>query len=221
MRINLKKMTDAGVTIATGTDAGNIGTLHAISYWNELQAMKESGMSNWQILRASTLNGAKAMGKQDRFGSIATGKKALLLLLDANPVENLENLKLIHTVINKGIAINPDTLIHEDPEQVVQRQLNAYNAGNIDAFLDAYSDDIELYVFPDSLTSKGKEIMRNRYEPMFKRYPDLHCEIKNRIVQNNVIIDEEYVTATGRKPLEAIAIYHVENGRIKKVHFIR
>ena len=46
MRVNLKKLSDGGVTIATGTDAGNIGTLHASSYMHELKAMQESGMTN-------------------------------------------------------------------------------------------------------------------------------------------------------------------------------
>ncbi|RYF98363.1 MAG: amidohydrolase, partial [Chitinophagaceae bacterium] len=67
--INLKKLSDAGVIIATGTDAGNIGTLHASSYLGELQTMKLSGMSNWQILQASTINGAKVFGKETEFGS--------------------------------------------------------------------------------------------------------------------------------------------------------
>ena len=49
MRTNLKTLVDAGVTIATGTDAGNIGTLHASSYLAELRAMQASGMTNWQM----------------------------------------------------------------------------------------------------------------------------------------------------------------------------
>lgn len=227
MKMNLKKLADAGVVIATGTDAGNIGTLHATSYMNELKAMKESGMTNWQLLQASTLNGAKAMGKEKELGSIRIGKKAELLLLDANPVENLDNLKAIRLVINKGTLINPDTLVTESPVQLIQRQLNAYNERNIDAFMDTYADDIELYTFPNTLTSKGKEAMRKGYEAMFKRFPELHCEIKKRIIQGNVIIDQERVSGTSKgpnepsSPFEAVAIYHVENGKIKKVYFIK
>lgn len=221
MKINLKRMSDAGVVIATGTDAGNIGTLHATSYVNELKAMKQSGMTNWQIIQASTLNGAKAIGKENEFGSIALGKKANLLLLEANPVDDLEHLKAIQLVINKGVAIDPDTLIKESPVQLVQRQLNAYNERNIDAFMDTYADEIELYTFPDVLTSKGKEAMRKNYDAMFKKFPALHCEIKNRIVQGNVIIDQEHVTGTSKKAFGATAVYHVENGKIRKVYFIR
>lgn len=221
MMVNLKKLVDAGVTIATGTDAGNIGTLHATSYMNELKAMKKSGMSNWQIIQASTINGAKAISKEKEFGSIIVGKKANMILLNANPVDDLENLRKINYVINKGTVIMPDTLVHESAIQIVQRQLNAYNERNIDAFLETYSDDAELYIFPDSLMSKGKDAMRKKYATVFEKYPDLHCEIKTRIVQGNTVIDKEYVTATGRKPLEGTVVYKIKNDKINQVYFIK
>ncbi|RYF96761.1 MAG: amidohydrolase, partial [Chitinophagaceae bacterium] len=217
--INLKKLSDAGVLIATGTDAGNIGTLHASSYLGELQTMKLSGMSNWQILQASTINGAKVVGKETEFGSITAGKKANLVLLDANPVDSLENITRINRVINRGVVFLPDSIVQETPVQLVQRQLNAYNARNIEAFLDTYADDVELYDFPDKLIAKGKDSMRVNYAGMFNDLPDLHCEILNRIVQGNTIIDRERVRVRG-KFLEAVAVYKVENGKIKKVWFI-
>ena len=91
-------LSDAGVVIATGTDAGNIGTMHASSYLAELQAMQKSGMTNWQIIEASTINGAKVLDKEDELGSVRIGKKANLILLDANPVEQIENVTKIHRV---------------------------------------------------------------------------------------------------------------------------
>jgi imidazolonepropionase-like amidohydrolase len=216
---NLKKLSDAGVIIATGTDAGNIGTLHASSYLAELQAMHTAGMSNWQIIQASTINGAKFLNKENEFGSIAVGKKANLILLNANPIDSIENLTKIYRVINKGMALNPDTLVTETPEALVQRQLNAYNFRNIDAFLDTYADDVELYTYPDKLVSKGKEAMRKSYALMFANIPNLHCEILGRIVQGNIVIDKERVQFKDRME-EATAIYHIENNKIKKVYFI-
>ena len=132
---NLKILSDAGVLIATGTDAGNIGTLHASSYLSELKAMQNSGMTNWQILQASTINGAKILNKENEFGTVTVGKKANLILLDANPIENIENITKIYRVINKGVVFDPDTLIKETTSALAQRQLNAYNLRNIEAFL--------------------------------------------------------------------------------------
>jgi len=217
--VNLKILSDAGVLIATGTDAGNIGTLHASSYLKELQAMKTSGMSNWQILQASTINGAKILDKQDEFGTINIGKKANLILLDENPIHNIENLTKIHLVINKGTVFESNSLVKDTPEDLVQRQLNGYNLRDIDAFLEPYADDVEIYNYPDQLITKGKTNMRIGYSQMFQTVPNLHCELKGRLIRGNIVIDQEYVQF-GEKILEAIAIYHIENNKIKKVYFI-
>jgi len=216
---NLKILSDAGVIIATGTDAGNIGTLHASSYAAELQAMKKSGMDNWQIIIASTLNGAKVLGKENEFGSVTKGKKANLILLDQNPVTDISNLSKINTVINKGIAFTPEKLLQDTPEILVQRQLNGYNYRNIEAFLEPYADDVEVYLYPDKLLGKGKEGMRKSYSEMFDKTPNLHCELKARIVQGNIVIDKEYVRFANEY-VDATAIYHIENGKIKKVYFV-
>lgn len=216
---NLKKLSDAGVLIATGTDAGNIGTLHASSYLEELKRMQKSGMSNWQIIQASTINGAKILNKENEWGSIAVGKKADLVLLHDNPVDNIENTSKIYRVINRGVVFDPDTLVAETPVALVQRQLNAYNFRNIDAFLEPYADDVEIYVFPSQLEYKGKEEMRKTYSRMFDITPDLHCELVGRIVQGNVVIDKERVRFKD-KSIEAVAVYHIENNKIKKVYFI-
>ncbi len=217
---NLKILSDAGVTIATGTDAGNIGTLHVSSYQAELKAMKASGMNNWQILVASTINGAKILNKEKEFGSVNVGKKANLILLDASPIDNLENLTKINKVINNGIVFNPEDLLSDTPEDLAQRQLNAYNFRNIEAFLEPYADDVEVYNFPDQLQFTGKEAMRKGYAQMFANTPNLHCELVNRIVQGNTVIDQERVQF-GDRILEAIAIYHIENGKIQKVYFMQ
>ena len=220
-KANLKKMSDAGVTIVAGTDAGNIGTQHATSFLGELKAMKKSGLTNWQTIQSATINPAKLFNKGNNTGSISVGKKADMVLLNADPIVSLDNLVKIDLVFNKGFIIKPDTLIKETPLALVQRQLNAYNARNIDAFLEPYSDDVELYMFPDKLIVKGKENMRKEYGEMFKSLSDLHCEIKERIIQGNIIIDKESVSGMGKTKLEATAIYHIDNNKITKVYFIQ
>lgn len=219
-RANIKLLADAGVLIATGTDAGNIGTLHASSYLPEIKAMKESGLSNWQILIASTLNGAKMLGKESEFGSVSPGKKANLVLLYANPIDTIENLGRIYRVFNQGKMFNPEEILKDSPEDLAQRQLNAYNLRNIEAFLEPYSEDVEVYMFPNSLQYKGKETMRKQYAGMFQQVTNLHCELLGRIVQGNIVIDKERVQF-GPQKVEAVAIYHIEGGKIKKVFFVQ
>src|SRR5205085_7224179 len=59
---NLKKLEDAGVTIAAGTDAGNVGTIHGPALFREFQLMKQAGLTNMQILQCATANAAKLFG---------------------------------------------------------------------------------------------------------------------------------------------------------------
>ncbi|HSN61751.1 MAG TPA: amidohydrolase family protein, partial [Ferruginibacter sp.] len=218
--INLTKLANAGVNIAAGTDAGNIGTQHASSYLQELEAMQKAGLSNAAILKAATINTAIGFGKEKLWGSIEKGKQADMILLNKNPLDSLQHLNQIEMVFKNGMLLLPDSIIKESPEAIVQRQLNAYNARNIDAFMDTYADDVELYSFPNKFISKGKEEMKNNYNAMFKSLPNLYCQVVNRIVNGNVIIDKEKVRFKNGF-IEAVAIYEVANGKIKKVTFIQ
>jgi hypothetical protein len=108
----------------------------------------------------------------------------------------------------------------ETPEKLAQKQLDGYNALNTDAFVEPYADDVEIYSFPNTLRMKGKEEMRKSYQKYFESTPKLHCELKNRILQGNTVIDHEYITGSG-EPFTAVAIYQIENGKIKRVYFVR
>jgi len=218
--VNLKKLSDGGVTIAAGTDAGNIGTQHATSFLTELKAMKQSGMSNWQILQSATINPMKIFNKENTLGSVSVGKIADLVLLDSDPTENLENITKINMVFKEGQALDPGNIVKTTPETLVKQQLNAYNARNIDAFVEPYAEDVELYYFPNKLISKGKDAMIKDYGEMFSKLPDLHCEIKSRIIDGNYVIDKESVTGMGKQKIEATAIYEIKNNKISKVYFL-
>ncbi|SFO83398.1 Imidazolonepropionase [Chitinophaga sp. YR627] len=218
---NLQLAQDAGINIVTGTDAGNIGTLHASSYFTELKAMESAGLTNMEIIRAATINAAKGFGKDKDYGSIEKGKVADLLLLSKDPLQDLNALAHIETLIHRGKTIDAQKLLPVTPEILAQEQLNAYNARNIDAFLAPYSDSV---VISDQATGqvimKGKEQMRQRYSGLFERAKNLHCQLVSRMVLGNTVIDQESVTGMGNKPSEAIAIYTIENGKIAHVSFI-
>ena len=218
---NLKEILKNGIVVATGTDAGNIGTLHATSFYDEILAMKKTGITNLEILKASTLNGAKVLNKEDVFGSVAEGKLADLVILNSNPLSDINALKDIEYVIKSGSIYEVEDIIKDSPEILVQRQVNGYNARNIDAFLEPYSDDFETWNYSGEMTGKGKDNLKQRYVDFFEAYPDLHCEIVKRMVLGNKVIDHERITGLSSTPYEAIAIYEIEDGKIKKVTFVR
>jgi hypothetical protein len=120
----------------------------------------------------------------------------------------------------KSMRFIRDKKVDKDPEIIVQKQLDAYNARDIEGFLATYASDIKLYNFPNTLRTDGVAAMRKGYGSYFESTPDLHAEIKNRIVIGNTVIDEEEVTANGNK-FNAVAIYEIENGKISKVTFVR
>lgn len=106
--------------------------------------------------------------------------------------------------------------------QLVQDQLTAYNSGNLEAFILPYSENIEIFNFPNNIYGSGKEFMKNNYGKLFSDSPNLHCEIVNRITLGNTIIDHERVSGLrDMESFEAIAIYKIENSKISKVYFIR
>lgn len=221
MLISLKRVADAGINIAAGTDAGNVGTQHAASLFTELLAMKTAGLSNMQVLTAATINVARGFGKDSLIGSLEKGKLADFIVLDKNPLDDLNNLDSINMVVHRGNMILPDTLLPVTPEILAQQQLNAYNNRDITAFLAPYSDSVEVYDFPDKLLFKGKKEMYDAYNDMFARTKELHCQLVNRIALGNTVIDQEKVTGFGPNAVEAIAVYKIAKGKIQQVYFMQ
>ena len=106
----------------------------------------------------------------------------------------------------------------ESPESVVQRQLDAYNARDLDALLAIYADDAEVFEHPATLVAKGTEALRARFTVRFQE-PNLHARLLNRIVSGDRVIDHERVTRTfpeGPGEIELVMIYEVRAGRITR-----
>ncbi|HEX7242562.1 MAG TPA: amidohydrolase family protein, partial [Longimicrobiaceae bacterium] len=101
MLANLKRVHDAGIPVAMGTDAGNPLTLHGPSVVREMEAMVEAGMTPMEVLVASTRNGARAMGRTD-FGTLEPGKLADLVVLDRDPLASIGNLRSVALVARGG-----------------------------------------------------------------------------------------------------------------------
>jgi len=110
---NLKRLEDAGVTIAAGTDAGNIGTIHGPALFREFQLMKEAGLTNMQILQSTTVNAAKLFGGDTgaHIGKIDNGYFADLVILKSNPVDDIANASDIDTVIKNGVVYPADSIL--------------------------------------------------------------------------------------------------------------
>ena len=98
---NLKRVLDAGIPIAMGTDAGNPLTLHGTSVYAEMEAMQAAGLTPMQVLTASTRGGATAMGRAKDFGTVEKGKLADLLIVGADPTADIANLRKVRYVVRE------------------------------------------------------------------------------------------------------------------------
>ncbi len=109
-------------------------------------------------------------------------------------------------------------------ERLVQDQLDAYNNRDLDAFLIPYSDSVKIYNSLDEFGYQGKESMKGVYTQWFGALDSLHCELVNRIVSGNTVIDHERLSFRRRGlnsvgSSEAIAIYKIKDGKISEVRF--
>jgi imidazolonepropionase-like amidohydrolase/dienelactone hydrolase len=103
-RANLKRVAEAGIPIAMGTDAGNPLTLHGPSVYAEMEAMQAAGLTPMQVLTASTRGGARAMGIERETGTIEKGKAADLLVVAADPTADVANFRKVRLVVRGGVA---------------------------------------------------------------------------------------------------------------------
>jgi hypothetical protein len=102
---------------------------------------------------------------------------------------------------------------------VVQKQLEAYNARDLEAFAATYADDVRLFRMPAPEPSVvGKAQLREVYRQRFAS-PGLHADIVTRIVLGNKVIDHERVRGIREQDVEALAIYEVEGNLIRTVWF--
>jgi imidazolonepropionase-like amidohydrolase len=110
---NLKKLEDAGVAIAAGTDAGNIGTIHGPALFRELELMKQAGLTPMQILQCATANAAKLFGGETgaHVGKIENGYFADVVILNSNPLDDIAHASDIDTVIKNGVVYPVDSIL--------------------------------------------------------------------------------------------------------------
>jgi imidazolonepropionase-like amidohydrolase len=102
---NLKKLFDAGVNVGFGTDSGALpGRIPGFAEHRELELMVEAGLTSMQAIRAATGENAKLLHAADR-GTIAAGKRADLLVLDADPLADIRNTRKIFAVYHDGRSI--------------------------------------------------------------------------------------------------------------------
>jgi putative hydrolase of HD superfamily len=107
------------------------------------------------------------------------------------------------------------------PLSVVQAQLDAYNAKDVDALLRTYAPDAEQFTLHGELLARGHRQLRERFLARFEE-PDLHARLVSRVVVGNVVADVERITRNfpeGLGTLEMLCVYELVDGRIQRASF--
>lgn len=112
-------------------------------------------------------------------------------------------------------------MMHTSPLAVVQAQLDAFNAKDIDALMSTYAPDAEQFALHGPRLAKGHDELRPRYMARFEE-PDLFARLLSRTVVGNFVTDLELITRNfpeGPGTLEMLCIYEVVDGRIQRASF--
>lgn len=110
---NLKMLHDRGVPIALGTDTGMPFAFPGYSVHRELELLVRAGFTPMEAIQTATRNAARMIGREEDFGTLEPGKRADLLILDGNPLEDIRNTRSLGVVICGGRVIERDTLLEK------------------------------------------------------------------------------------------------------------
>jgi uncharacterized protein (TIGR02246 family) len=107
---------------------------------------------------------------------------------------------------------------------LVDRQVAAYQARDLDGFLRFYAEDVKIRDFGGAVIAGGMEGMRAFYEPLFRDSPELSAKVLNRIVIGDCVIDEEKVSGINvagyPAQMHAAVVYQIRDGLIRGVIFL-
>ena len=115
------KFHEAGGLLINGTDSPG-AALPGWSLHQEMELFVEAGLTPMEALLTTTLNNAKVLGKEGELGTIEAGKYADLVILDADPLQDITNTQEIHLVIKDGLVLDPELLLEENLEQFGARE---------------------------------------------------------------------------------------------------
>ena len=109
-----------------------------------------------------------------------------------------------------------------DPEAVVQRQLDAYNARDLARFVREYTEDVVVYRMPDPTpVIVGRDALAAYYRENRFNLPGLHATLVKRMVVGNKVIDQEHIVGVGDAPIDAAVVFEVTDRGIAKVWMFR
>ncbi|MBV8551964.1 MAG: amidohydrolase family protein [Acidobacteriaceae bacterium] len=113
---NLMSAYKSGVTLITGSDAGNMLVIHGPTVQHEMELWVKAGIPASVALQAATYNAARVLRADERIGLIQKGREATFILVDGDPLEDISNTEHIYSVVFRGERINRPDLFTQDKD---------------------------------------------------------------------------------------------------------
>jgi imidazolonepropionase-like amidohydrolase len=216
----IKAITDAGGRIMTGSDTPEFLWLYGFTMHRELRALADAGLSNYAALEAATKNPAMFLGTLEKVGTIEKGKRADLVLLDANPLENISATEKRSGVMLKGKYYAQSELnrwldeiaprlaashIEKPTEQqaaaaVADKLFEAMRMKNADAIKAAFLENGQLTALDKPKSGEGFSTTRNYSADAFAKLisESKGGEIVEKMPEKDVRIYGDAAVVTGR-----------------------
>ncbi len=134
------------------------------------------------------------------------------------------NISVKHLITATVFTLITLFTMSQSADQIVQQQLEAYNARNIDEFMAVFHQDIEIWTLgSESPSAVGWEKVKAIYQELFEQSPELHSKVLNRSVIGNRVIDYERISGRkgSKEDLFLVMIYELEEGKIRRAWSVR
>lgn len=213
---NLRRLYNAGAIIATGTDAGNVGTLHGPSLHTEMKMMVEAGMTPKDVILATTIRGAQLIGGG---GFIGEGASADLIILDSDPTVNINAIDQINSVIIEGKLFKPYELITPTTrESLITSLFVAINDKKMEQILAHFHPRVLVRDFRTrEILYSGIDALKNSFEATFTMKPTIKQKVGSMFSFKDLVIVKELLTQENKSITELLSVYKVENHLITEL----
>ncbi|MBM4372366.1 MAG: amidohydrolase family protein, partial [Deltaproteobacteria bacterium] len=161
MQANLLALRDGGVTVAAGTDAGNIGTPHGPALHRELELMVAAGLSPGEVLVSATRNAARVFAARPDFGTVTPGMRADLLVVDGDPLADVAALRRVHRVVLGGLVLTPEALRPRDPLSTLRALRDTFGRRDLEGFEGLLAPSMRETRLSDGTSRGTREILRD------------------------------------------------------------
>ncbi len=131
-------------------------------------------------------------------------------------------IRTLSCLLLPALLVAAPTPKNLSPAGTVERQIELFNAHDLEGFLALFAEELEVFELPGAAAPTGKARLRELYGARFKANPDLHASAQAQMVSGEFVIQKEKISGrAGKEALVAVTIYQVKAGKILRMWGLR